>query len=84
MSSHFDMYLSKKFACFKQYKCVTRQNEVLELIVANPKITIPQIADKLEINKSAAQGHIDALKTKEVIERKGGTRGFWLVKGSKD
>lgn len=61
-----------------------RQNEVLELIVANPKITITQIGDKLGINRSAAQEHVEALKAKEVIERIGKTRGYWAIKGSKD
>lgn len=60
----------------------TRQKEVFELILANPKISISHIADKMGINRSAAQEHIDVLKAKGVIERKGGTRGMWTIRNS--
>lgn len=57
-----------------------RQREVLELILSDSKISITQIASLLDINRSAAQGHIEALKEKEVLDRKGGTRGYWIIK----
>jgi len=56
-----------------------RQNEVLDLIKQNPRIAYRELAEKLGINNSAAQGHIKALKSKGVIERDGGTRGYWKI-----
>jgi ATP-dependent DNA helicase RecG len=54
-----------------------RQKEVLELIKGDNKLSVRKLAKKLDINISAAQGHIDILKEKGVIERIGGTRGYW-------
>lgn len=56
-----------------------RQKEVFEIIVNNPKVTRKRIAEILQINESAVQDHTDALKNKNIIKRKGGTRGFWLI-----
>ncbi len=56
-----------------------RQREVLELIKENPKISITRISEILEINRSATQEHIDLLKDKKIIERAGGTRGYWKI-----
>ncbi|MGR7921227.1 hypothetical protein ACU6RQ_08980 [Zobellella denitrificans] len=38
------------------------------------------LADKLSINASAVQKHLDKLKEAGAIERIGGTRGYWKVK----
>ena len=57
-----------------------RQLELLELIKENPAITRKQISNKLDINESSVSKHLDALKQKGVIERVGGTRGYWRVK----
>jgi len=57
-----------------------RQNEILKLIIENNKITKRELANVLEINVSAAQSHLESLKNKGVIERVGGTRGYWKVK----
>jgi predicted HTH transcriptional regulator len=56
-----------------------RQKEVLELIRQNPKIAYRELAEKLGINDSAAQAHFKTLKDKGVIEREGGTRGYWKI-----
>ena len=56
-----------------------RQREVLKLIDHNSKISRKVISEKLGINESAVQKHIDSLKDKDIIRREGGTRGFWLV-----
>lgn len=56
-----------------------RQKEVFELIVANPKISRKELAEKLRINESAVQKHTDALKKKELIERE--TIGQWIIIG---
>lgn len=56
-----------------------RQNEVLALLKENNKLTRRDLATYLAINVSAAQAHIDALKTKGYIARAGGTRGYWKI-----
>lgn len=56
-----------------------RQIEVLKLIEEDNKLTIRKLAEKLGINVSAAQGHLDLLKEKGIIERIGGTRGYWRI-----
>ena len=56
-----------------------RQLEVLEIIKANTKISRRKLAEQLNINVSAVQGHLDLLKEKGVLSRKGGTRGIWVI-----
>ncbi|MCB0483122.1 MAG: putative DNA binding domain-containing protein [Flavobacteriales bacterium] len=56
-----------------------RQREVLKLIKENKKLTKRGLAEKLDINVSAAQGHLDILKEKGIIDRIGGTRGYWKI-----
>lgn len=56
-----------------------RQKEVLDIIIANPKVSVRSMAETLKINVSAVQGHLKKLKDKEVIVRKGGTRGHWEI-----
>jgi predicted HTH transcriptional regulator len=52
----------------------------LELIKENPKITRNEIVDKLAINPSAIQRHIQKLKKDGIIERIGGDKGgHWKV-----
>jgi len=53
-------------------------SEVLELIKENPKITRRELSDKLGINPSAIQRHIQRLKTEGIIERIGGDKGGYL------
>lgn len=53
-----------------------RQIEIINIIQANSKISIRDIAKKLNINVSATQSHMDSLKEKGIITREGGTRGF--------
>ncbi len=57
-----------------------RQIAILKLIIENPKVGYRTLARKLSINPSAMQTHIDVLKEKQIIERIGGTRGYWKVK----
>lgn len=56
-----------------------RQEEVLNLISGNNRISIKQLAKELQINSSAMDKHIEALKSKGVLERIGGTRGYWKI-----
>ena len=56
-----------------------RQKQILEIIRKNSKTTIKNIAKQLEINTTAVDKHIDALKRKGVLKRIGGTRGYWQI-----
>ena len=56
-----------------------RQIEVLKLIREDNKLSKRGLADKLAINVSAAQSHIDNLKEVGVLKREGGTRGYWKI-----
>ncbi len=62
------------------YDITKRQQEVLDYIIANPTISRKQLSEKLNINESAVQKHIEALKKKEKIERDSATTGYWKVK----
>lgn len=56
-----------------------RQKEVLKLIAENNAITYNEIAEVLGINESAVGKHINTIKEKGYLERKGGTRGYWEI-----
>ncbi len=56
-----------------------RQQEVLELIKSNPAISRKQLSERLAINPSAIQKHIDSLKKKGIISRDSETTGYWKV-----
>jgi len=58
-----------------------RQQEVLNLIVKNNSISYREIAKYLNINQSAILKHMETLKRLGIIERVGGTRGFWKING---
>ena len=55
------------------------QQSTLKFIQANPKLPYRQIAKELKINPSAVQKHLAKLKELGIIERVGGTRGYWQV-----
>lgn len=61
-------------------KFTERQIEILELIKADPGISRKQLSEKLGINQSAIQKHIDALKKKGVIYRESETTGYWIIR----
>lgn len=56
-----------------------RQQEVLELIRENNRISYREVAEKLQINHSASQAHFNVLKEKNIIVRESGTRGYWKI-----
>jgi DNA-binding transcriptional ArsR family regulator len=59
-----------------------KRSEILELIKENPKITRTELSNKLGINPSAIQRHIQRLKAEGVIERIGGDKGgYWKISG---
>ena len=56
-----------------------RQREVFELIKGHPEISRKKLSEKLQINESAVQKHIEVLKKKRIIEREGATTGSWKI-----
>ena len=56
-----------------------RQQKVLELIKSNPAISRKQLSERLAINPSAIQKHIDSLKKKGLISRDSETTGYWKI-----
>ncbi len=57
-----------------------RQLEIVGLMKKNNVISYRKIAKVLNINDSAVFKHVRTLKRLGIIERIGGTRGFWVVK----
>ncbi|MDR1883340.1 MAG: Fic family protein [Prevotella sp.] len=55
------------------------RQQITELLVMNPTITVRELSEKLSINRSAVQKHLASLKAKDYIFRKGGTRGEWII-----
>ncbi|MCG8700393.1 MAG: HTH domain-containing protein [Bacteroidales bacterium] len=49
------------------------------MIKSDNNISYRAMASKLEINDSAIKKHINSLKDKGVLERVGGTRGYWKI-----
>lgn len=56
-----------------------RQQAVLSLLESDPTISRQAIVASLGINASAVQKHLAKLKELGIIERVGGTRGYWQV-----
>jgi len=52
-----------------------RQIEILTLIKQNPRISRKQLSEKLRINPSAIQKHLENLKEKGILKRTGPIRG---------
>ena len=57
-----------------------RQLEIIKLMKENNVISYREIAKLLNINDSAVLKHIKSLKQVGVLERIGGTRGYWKTK----
>ena len=65
---------------YRKYSNLTkRQQEILELIIENPSISRNQLANKLNINESAIQKHIESLKKKKYLKRDSSTTGYWTI-----
>ena len=50
---------------------------ILDFIKQNPQISYRKMAEILGIADSAVKKHLETLKSKGVIKRAGGTRGWW-------
>ena len=56
-------------------KMTPKQSAVLELVRQDPTISRKDISEKLDINESAIQKHLDILKGKKIIQRVGPDKG---------
>ena len=58
------------------------QVKILELIKDNPKISIPELAEKIEISTTAVEKNLRKLKEGEIIKRVGSAKGgYWEIVG---
>jgi len=57
------------------------QQKIIDLIIENNKISRNKLALKISINESAIQKHLKKLIDLAIIERIGGTRGYWKIIG---
>ena len=56
------------------------QSTILSLIGQDNSITISEISDRLNINRSAVQKSIEDMKEAEILKREGGRfGGKWVV-----
>ena len=56
------------------------EQDVLDLLKKNPAYTAKQISEFLNISERSVQRVENALKKKNLIERIGGTKGYWVIK----
>jgi len=64
----------------KLLQLTDRQKDVLLLMAEDNTISISGIADRIGINKSAIQKHIEKLKIKGILKRVGPAKGgFWKI-----
>lgn len=57
------------------------QVKIISLMSKDNKITIPLLSKKIGISTTAIEKHINRLKKKGIIDRKGGAKGgYWKIK----
>ncbi|RLD62434.1 MAG: transcriptional regulator [Bacteroidetes bacterium] len=62
-----------------QIELSDRQKEVLEILKADNKTSRKAISEQLNISESVVLKILGTLKEKNLIERNGGTRGYWKI-----
>jgi ATP-dependent DNA helicase RecG len=55
------------------------QIEMIELILDNSKISAQKLSDIVGISKRKIEENLAKLKENGILERVGGTRGYWVV-----
>ncbi|OFX63165.1 MAG: hypothetical protein A2066_06660 [Bacteroidetes bacterium GWB2_41_8] len=60
-------------------KLTSGAQKILELILANPRISRKDLSQILGINESAIQKYLKLLKEKKIIERVDTTTGYWKI-----
>ena len=57
-----------------------REQQILKLIIVNPRISRVQLSNVVGINPSAIQKHITNLKKKQILKRIGSDKGgHWVI-----
>ncbi len=75
-TSHIDLIENNEYA----HVClIPAAKQVLDLLINDPAISWEALSEIIDINLSAIQKHIDALKQKGVISRESETTGFWEI-----
>ena len=54
---------------------------IVEAMERDPKVTISEIAESLNVKRSLVEKTVNQLKDEGVVERTGGRRGSWCVRG---
>lgn len=55
-------------------------NEVIALILKNNRISAKKMSDQLGVASRTVERIVSRLKSQGILERVGGTRGYWLIK----
>ncbi|RLJ08094.1 MAG: hypothetical protein DRP16_02110 [Candidatus Aenigmatarchaeota archaeon] len=73
--------INKILSCVEKWSELSeRQKEILRLLKENPRITRAKLSEKLGINPSAVQKHLEKLKAMGLIKRIGPDKGgYWKV-----
>ena len=53
---------------------------IIDMMRNNPKISITNIAEKRNVDRNVITRKIERMKVDGMIERVGGTRGYWKVR----
>ncbi|MDR1086337.1 MAG: winged helix-turn-helix transcriptional regulator [Deltaproteobacteria bacterium] len=62
-----------------------RQQKILSLLAKNPKMTVVNIADAINLNRAQSESSIRQLKKLGFIEHRGSRRyGRWVLKNQHD
>ena len=60
--------------------CISDEKiEILNLLKNQPNISYRNLSKCMSVNESAILKHLNSLKKKGIIERIGGTRGYWKI-----
>ena len=58
--------------------------KILQAMKENPQVSTRQLSEMIGISQTAIENNLKYLKENGYIERVGGTRGYWQVKGEKN
>ncbi|MCQ2071418.1 MAG: winged helix-turn-helix transcriptional regulator, partial [archaeon] len=53
---------------------------ILLILKTNPKISMERVSEELGVSRPTVSNHISLLKSRGLLERVGGTRGYWKIR----
>ena len=69
-------------APFLHHSCTNVDQNILELILQNPNITVKQLSEALGLSERSVKNRMTLLKKEGIIVRVGNNRtGYWKVVG---